>query len=409
MSPSKIEMFSICPASFQLAKGASGSAGIDAVTGTAAHEVHERCLNTGALASEFHGEVIKVDEPDKTWEIKVDDEMVHHVQESVDRCNEVGATYTFVEVRVDTSEFTPIPDQSGKSDFFAIDVPRRILYVIDFKYGKGVHVEAYVNPQLIYYALGVLRGVGAIFEIERVVIRVHQPRLDNWDEWLTTPAELIVLGRHYRRLLSRCLQPNAPFHPDPKACRFCPAKAQCPARAEHVRRMVTGMFDDLDADIDSFETPWPNELPPVDLMALEELVQVRKHSEMVTSFVKAVDKRLLRMMLHHHDVPGLKLVEGRSNRRYRDEVAAREAAAFLIRQGVPPSEVFSMSVLSPAQAERHLPKELRKEFDSIHVVKPPGRPTIALRDDRRPVYAPSAIEFDMLDDDGDDQAQSGEV
>jgi hypothetical protein len=311
----------------------------------------------------------------------------------------------WVEVRVDISEFTPIPDQSGSSDFFAIDVEARTLYVIDFKYGKGVRVHAYLNPQLIYYALGVLRGMGCVFEIDRVVIRIHQPRLDNWDEWHTTPAELIAIGRHYKRVLSRCLEPNAPFHPDPKACKFCKARPQCKALAEQMHRIGAGMFDDLDSDITEFDTPWPDTMPSVELMTVEQLAAVRRHAATLVEFLKSVNTRLLHLLMHNTAVPALKVVEGKSNRRYRDPLAERQAAAFLLRNGVPPSKVFNVATVSPTQGERFLPKEVRKEFGEAFVVKPNGKPTIAPSDDKRPVYSLTAgDQFDDLDagDEGGD-------
>lgn len=403
MSPSRIEQFSICAASYQASQGLPDKARFDAVTGTAAHELHEWCLRTARKAADRVLDTVEVVEPTRTWPILVDDEMAVNVQESVDRCNEIPGL-TWVEVRVEISEFTPIPDQWGTSDFFAIDVAARTLYVIDFKYGKGVRVSAYLNAQLIYYALGVLRGIGCLFEIERVVIRVHQPRIDNWDEWQTTPAELIALGRHHKRLLSRCLEPNPPFHPDPKACKFCKARGQCPALAEQMRRIGASMFDDLDVDITEFDTPWPKAKPSIELMTVDQLVAVRRHAATLVEFLKSVNTQLLHLLMHNAEVPGLKVVEGKSNRRYRDPIAEREAVTYLLRNGVEPSKVFKVGVVSPTQGERLLPKEARKEFGGLYVIKPNGKPTVAPSDDKRPVYALTAADqFDDLDADDADE------
>lgn len=406
MSPSAIERMTICPASFVASQGIEEASRIDSVTGTAAHEVHEECLKHGTQAEQFKGHVIVVEEPDRKWEIAVDDEMVRYVQESVDRCNELPGL-TFVEVRVDISMFTPIPDQSGSSDFFSIDEASRTLHVVDFKYGIGVRVHAYINPQVVYYALGVLFGLASVFRIERVVILIHQPRLDHWDRWETTPAELVALGQHFKRLLSRCLKPNAPFHPDPKACKFCRAAPQCKARAEHVHRIAAGMFDDLDADIEEFTTPWPAELPSIDLMTVEQMVTVRNHSKLVIEFLKSIDHRLMQMLLHSQDVPNIKLVEGRSVRVYPNELTQKQAAAYLIEAGVAPSSVLKVETVSPAQAERLIPKSARKEFGDAFVTKRPGKPVIASANDRRPAYNLTvAAQFEDLGDEDEDIYQS---
>jgi hypothetical protein len=396
MSPSKIEQYSICAASFRASQGAPNLSKLDAVTGSAAHEIHERCLNTGAKAAQFFGEVVTVHEPERPWHITVDDEMVYFVQESVDRCNELPGL-VFVEVRVDISPYTPLPD-------FSIDAANRTLYVVDFKYGKGVRVHALRRPQLVYYALGVLHEYGCLFDIEHVVIRVHQPRLDHWDEWVTTPAELRELGLHHKARLQRCLEPDPPFHPDEKACKFCAIKSECKARAEHVRRMVTAMFDDLDAEITELGDEWPQSAPDAQRMSVQDLVNVYRHAALVRDFLNAVEVRLLHLLLHSEDVPGLKVVEGRSRRRYRDPVAARQAASYLMQHGVSPSKVFAVDTVSPAKAERLLSKDSRKEFVETYVIKPPGKPTIAPSDDGRPIYhLTAAQQFDDLDADDEDE------
>ena len=47
------------------------------------------------------------------------------------------------------------------------------------KYGKGVPVDAYLNPQLMLYALGAVDKYDIIYEFETVRMTIIQPRLDN--------------------------------------------------------------------------------------------------------------------------------------------------------------------------------------------------------------------------------------
>ena len=58
-----------------------------------------------------------------------------------------------IEQRLDFSCY--VPDGFGTGDCLIIASPR--LHVIDFKYGLGVLVDAYQNPQMMLYALGALR------------------------------------------------------------------------------------------------------------------------------------------------------------------------------------------------------------------------------------------------------------
>lgn len=399
-SPSKIDRLATCPASFHATQGVQEFSKPDTVLGTAAHEIHERCLHTGRLAEEFIGEVIYVDEVDKPWFITVDDEMAQFVQESVDRCNETPGLH-FVEKRVDVSEFSALANQSGKADFFSID--SNTLYVFDFKYGKGVRVDAYKNLQLLYYALGVLVYYGCMYEIEKVVIRVHQPRIDNWDEWVTTPKELFELGYATKARLELTLAVNPPYQPSDKGCRFCPIKSTCKARGEFVRRIAMGHFDDLDDGLTTFDTEFPEQLVDSADMTLDELIAVHRHMSQVKDFLHSVERELLRLMLNGTEVEGLKLVESVSRRRYVDAIRAKKAARYLIEHGVKPELAIVSKTASPATAEKLIPRTLRKEFNEQFIDKPRGRPTVVpVTDKREPYVGLNASMFDDLDAEDED-------
>ena len=69
-----------------------------------------------------------------------------------------------IEQRLDFSCY--VPDGFGTGDCLIIASPR--LHVIDFKYGLGVLVDAYQNPQMMLYALGALRIFDLIAELTGV-------------------------------------------------------------------------------------------------------------------------------------------------------------------------------------------------------------------------------------------------
>ena len=66
--------------------------------------------------------------------------------------------FTELEVRVDFSKY--VKDGFGTGD--CIIVADKVLEIVDFKYGKGVRVEATGNPQMKLYALGALCGAGCV-------------------------------------------------------------------------------------------------------------------------------------------------------------------------------------------------------------------------------------------------------
>ena len=81
--------------------------------------------------------------------------------------------FTALEVRVDFSKY--VKDGFGTGD--CIIVSDNVLEIIDFKYGKGVRVEAAGNPQMKLYALGAYLEYNTLFDIDSVRMTIFQPRL----------------------------------------------------------------------------------------------------------------------------------------------------------------------------------------------------------------------------------------
>lgn len=102
------------------------------------------------------------------------------------------------------------------------------LEVTDFKYGEGIQVDAEENPQLMYYAFGVLQEAP---DAVNVKLRIVQPRGFHEDgpvrEWDTTAAHIrdwaenVLVPAMHRTELDNALDAG-PW------CRFCPAKLVCP-------------------------------------------------------------------------------------------------------------------------------------------------------------------------------------
>ena len=77
-----------------------------------------------------------------------------------------------LEVKLDLTDF--IPEGFGTADCIIIAEPE--MYVIDFKYGKGVKVEAEGNPQMEIYALGALAKYGALYDIQTINMTIILPK-----------------------------------------------------------------------------------------------------------------------------------------------------------------------------------------------------------------------------------------
>lgn len=78
-----------------------------------------------------------------------------------------------VEQKLDFSKY--VPEGFGTGD--CVIVSDHLLHIIDFKYGKGVRVEAHNNPQMKLYAVGALEMLGSLYNVDKVEMTIFQPRM----------------------------------------------------------------------------------------------------------------------------------------------------------------------------------------------------------------------------------------
>ena len=81
-------------------------------------------------------------------------------------------------------------------------------------------------------------------------------------------------------------------------------------------------------------------------------------------------------------LPGLKLVEGRSNRKWVDDDA--KVADVFESLGLDPSEFYNAKLIGITDAEKLVGKKEFAEAFADLVVKPPGKPSLVLMTDKRP-------------------------
>lgn len=108
-------------------------------------------------------------------------EMESYTDEYVDRIKELmlhykTKPYVVAEKRVDFSQF--VPQGFGTAD--CLIMTGEDLHVIDFKYGKGVPVDAVGNSQLRLYALGALQEYSLLYGFKHIYMHIIQPRIGNY-------------------------------------------------------------------------------------------------------------------------------------------------------------------------------------------------------------------------------------
>jgi hypothetical protein len=194
-----------------------GQVSIYAAEGTAAHTLSEWCREQSVSALHFKGQILKVD----SYQFKVNKAMIAAVDEF---CAYVAKLpgIPFYEKRVSYEPW-------AKGGFGTLDDGRlaNVCYITDLKFGKGIQVFAKDNVQLMLYALGLYHHYRHIFDFDRFVLTVFQPRLKHTDVWEISLRDLLEWADYVvEPIATRALLPGAPFKAGPW-CRFCPAKDVC--------------------------------------------------------------------------------------------------------------------------------------------------------------------------------------
>lgn len=271
------------------------------------------------------------------------------------RCND---PLILVEEKVDFSRY--VPDGFGTADCLIISDDE--LHIVDFKYGQGVLVDAFDNPQMKCYALGALETYGNLYDITNVSMSIFQPRRENVSTWKTTVKEL-------RNWAENVLKPKAELALKGEGeyrcgewCRFCRAAVRCRARAEEKLRLAEDEF----------------KLPP--LISDEEIEEILKVIPDLTKWSADIQNYALDMSVNHgKDWSGFKVVEGRSVRKYKDEDAVIEKAK---ENGY--TDIFKSSLITLTEMQKLMGKKKFEKLLGELIIKPKGKPTLVPIADKRP-------------------------
>lgn len=279
----------------------------------------------------------------------------------------IGADYVVsIEKEVSLAPFHSILwGCTGTSDVI-IETPTE-LHVIDWKFGGGNIVWAADNDQLYAYAVGAAVNPQILEGYEKIHIHVVQPRLDHYDVWVVDiPAILAWLNGRCIPGIQRSYEKHAPFVPGEIQCRWCPAKVHCRARFNWNQQTA--------ADIFKAAVNAPDDV------ALAELNNLLGRAKELETYLKDIREYFMRKIQQGIDIPGWKLVAGRSNRRW---VSEQKAEAYLL-ENFDYDQVYKTTLVTAPQAEK-LDKSLKydEEFQAL-IEKPQGKPTLTHEKDPRP-------------------------
>lgn len=349
--------------------------------GTAAHELCE-------LAARYWlGEISEADYENKLADLSKGEYYNAEMQEcAVDYGRFISETVkstravcpdAIVELEVKSLDFSDwAPEGFGTGD--CIIVADDLLEVIDFKYGKGVRVEAENNPQMRLYALGAIKLYGELYDIKRVRMSIIQPRINREPSTSEiTVEELLDWAENYvKPRAALAFAGEGEFKPSEKTCKFCRAKEQCKARYEQNLKL----FD---------------EAPDTLLITADEAGAILEKAADIKAWLKDLENLVMGKLFEGESVEGWKLVEGRSNRKYTDELAVAEA---MKAAGYDEALLYERSLLGITAMEKAFGKKAVGEVLKDLIYKPQGKPTLAPVADKRAEFKPEELVLDAFDD-----------
>jgi hypothetical protein len=190
--------------------------------------------------------------------------------------------------------------------------------------------------------------------------------------WTTTVARVKQFERDLVHAVTASQNASAPLKVGDH-CRYCPAKPICPQMTGAAERALKVQIKDLDpAKIGAY-------------LATADLVE---------KWIGDLRELAQQILASGEPVPGYKLVPKRPTRQWVDETAAILA---LDRTGVPTSEFFETTLMSPAKVEKILKKRKLSLPDDIVVAVSSGT-TIAPESDPRSavVFLPEQMKSALL-------------
>ena len=387
LAPSSAERWLACPGSVLMEKGIVEIESEYAKEGTMAHTVAAQYLEKGA--ADTLGDL--------------DDEACDHILVYTNEIKKLAKGHQLlVEQKLPIGHVTLEPDATGTGDAIILHNDGKTIEVNDLKFGMGVRVYAEENPQMMLYALGALRQFDMFGNWEKVVLRVHQPRLNHLDTWecsvdyLKDFADKVsAAAKDIWAITNGGIELNPDLHlrPSEEACRWCKAKAACPAAINHALTVAAGDFTDISSNPTA---KLEKALQRVEHLDNKQLAWMMQNADLLEGIVKAVRAKTEAELFAGHEVPGFKIVQGkRGNRKWSDEALVKQEFKTL---RLTKDEMYNMKLISPADAEK-LFKQNPKRWAKMtaYVTQADGKPSVAPSTDPRPALSITAVEDDFAD------------
>ena len=386
-APSGAHRWIPCPGSIRMGENIEDKPSEYAMEGTVLHTLSEACLREKLSADGYIGSVHTIED----YQLTIDEDHAWAVQYCIDEVKRITKEYGIkgglLEVKVELNK-----DCWGTVDVLLFN--DEYLIVIDFKFGRGKSVGAEGNGQLMIYYLGAVKhliGLGKTAPPKAILI-ILQPRIPNPTRiWETTFEEVKTwYVKSVKPAIELAKNGDAPCNPGEEQCQFCPANGVCTARADYLLGVAEQEFrpyalpprgpEMADNPINLPVVMEHRDTAPINMDQLtpEKAADILSYQKDFDNFFKQVGAFALNHALDGGEVPGYKLVYGKSNRKWSQSDDAMRPILKVLK--VDPDT--KPKLISPAQAEKQLGAKRKGELKE-YVFKPTGKVTLVDAADSR--------------------------
>ncbi len=233
--PSAADRYLHCPKAYTAEKSMPNTTSAAAEEGTTAHSLAEYKLRV--LTGTDDGEGITKEEAEEL--IKKDKQMdeytdgyIEYIKERTsEMMKEQGRTTIYPEQIVSFADFV----EGGFGTADCIIVGKKILHIIDFKYGSNVRVDWRDNTQLKIYALGAWAAFkGKYPDVKTVRMSIYQPRMSNFGTYEMPLDDLVRWGTDELAPRAEVAIRNLGDAVEGPWCSFCKARSVCILRVQRL-------------------------------------------------------------------------------------------------------------------------------------------------------------------------------
>lgn len=353
-----------------------------ALEGTEAHDLLERAVKARTGPSTLEPE--------------------HHA------CKDVDLMYDMVSPFLDNPRYVVLSevevhlcdDVYGTADIIIIDLQELQLAVWDYKHGRGVLVEV-PAIQLDIYGAAALKSLSYLFpaSMKRVVTGIVQPRAEHINgpvrQTECSAEEMTAKGEEVIAIAKKINNNEVCLVPSEGACRWCRAKKECGACADAALKACGfGPIEAKDAAAPTEEAMVPGPAIAANDLTVHERIAIHEARGFITDFLNAVSLGLEQDILAGQDIPGMKVVAGRSIRKFDPDLSEEEIIKVLKGDcKLKPSQFSPPKLVTGPQALKLIDPKKRggkKKLEALNaiIVKPQGKPIVVAEDDPRDSIAP---------------------